>query len=76
MAAERWDDVKRRLEFALDKDPKRRAELWERLGADNLHLREHEQVESFLASRRSFFDKTPDSLELVSGEPFSSRRRS
>ena len=73
MAVERRDDVKRDLEFALDKDPKRRAELRERLGADNLHLRE--QVESLLASRHSFFDKTPDSLELVSGEPFSSRRR-
>ncbi len=73
MAAECWHEVKRRIEFALDKDPKRRAELWERLGADNLHLRKH--VESLLASRHSFFDKTPDSLELVSGEPFSSRRR-
>ena len=73
MAAERWQEVKRLFEFALDKDPKRRAQLWERLGADNLHLRE--QVESLLASRHSFFDKTPDSLELVSGEPFTSRRR-
>ena len=73
MAAERWDDVRRHLEFALDKDPKRRAELWERLGADNLHLRE--QVECSLASRHSFFDKMPDSLEVVGGEPFSSRRR-
>jgi hypothetical protein len=73
MAAERWDDVKRRLEFALDKDSRRTAELWERLGADNLHLRE--RVESLLASRHCFFDKTQDSLEPVSGAPFSSRRR-
>ena len=72
MAAERWHDVKRGLESALDKDPRRRAELRERLGADNLHLRE--QVESLLASRHSFFDKTPDSLELVGGEPFSAQR--
>ncbi len=73
MAAERWHEVKRRLEFALDKDPKRRAELRERLGTDNIHLREH--VGSLLSSRHSFFDRTPDSLELVSGEPFSLRRR-
>ncbi len=72
MAAECWHEVKRRLEFALDKDPKRRAELRKRLSADDLHLRE--QVESLLASRHSFFDKTPDSLELVGGEPFSAQR--
>ncbi len=55
MATEHWDEVKRDLEFALDKDPKSRAELWERLGADNLHLRN--EVESLLAFRHSFYER-------------------
>ena len=50
MAAEHWHEVKRSLEFALDKEQKRRVALREKLGADNLHLRE--QVESLLAFPR------------------------
>ena len=46
MAAERWHDVKRGLEFALDKDSKSRAELRKDSALTNLHLR----AESLLAS--------------------------